>query len=215
MRIPAAPLPKLTAFTVVPLLALLAACGQAEEEAVSNNAGAPPPTPDSSLVLRVDYSGGFVTPQTLATRLPLISVYADGRVITTGPQVAIYPGPALPNLQERTIDAAAVQKLVQLALDKGVGTKTDLGEPSVSDMPSTRFTVVSDGTTHTTDAYALVQDDAATAGLTGAQKSARADLLGLVDALTDLDGTLGRGAAGTDRAYVPDAVAATVSAWVI
>ena len=46
-------------------------------------------------MLRVGYTGGFVSPPATAGRLPLISVYADGRVISEGPVAAIYPGPAL------------------------------------------------------------------------------------------------------------------------
>ena len=60
-------------------------------------AGALPPA--GGLVLLVEHTGGFVTPDTTASRLPLVSVYSDGRVVTEGPVIAIYPGPALPNVQ--------------------------------------------------------------------------------------------------------------------
>ncbi|NHC13050.1 hypothetical protein [Motilibacter deserti] len=195
------------------LVPLLAACGQAGEEAAVTDDASTPDVVDSSLVLRVDHTGGFVTPQMLATRLPLVSVYADGRVITTGPQTAIYPGPALPNLQQRAIAREDVDKLVELALSKGVARTTDLGRPAVSDMANTRFMVVSGGQQHVLEAYALVQDDMASEQLTAAQKQARGELLELVDALTDLSATLGAEAVAPEQAYAPAAVAAVAGPW--
>ena len=42
------------------------------------------------VVLRVDYVGGFVPVEDVVSRLPLVSVYGDGRVITLGPVIAIF-----------------------------------------------------------------------------------------------------------------------------
>ena len=61
------------------------------------------PAGDDTVVLRVEHRGGFVPPQWLASRLPMVSVYADGRVISDGPVPAIAPGPALPNLLQGRI----------------------------------------------------------------------------------------------------------------
>ena len=52
-------------------------------------------------MFRATWEGGFVTPESLLARLPIVVVYADGRVITQGPQIDIYPGPLMPNLQEQ------------------------------------------------------------------------------------------------------------------
>src|SRR6185436_378388 len=60
------------------------------------------------LVLRAELVGGFVSPAEQAARLPMASVYADGRVLSEGPVAAIYPGRALPNVQEQRIGPAAV-----------------------------------------------------------------------------------------------------------
>ncbi|NHC43745.1 hypothetical protein [Motilibacter aurantiacus] len=205
---------RLTTLTALLVPGLAAACGQAGKEAGVADAPASEAPPDSSLVLRVDHTGGFVTPQTLATRLPLVSVYADGRVITAGPQTAVYPGPALPNLVQRTIAREDVDELVELALAKGVAGTADLGRPGVTDMPSTRFTVVSGGRQHVLEAYALVRDEMAGAGLTDAQEQARAELLELVDALSDLPSTLGPEAAAPEQPYVATSVAAVSAPWV-
>src|SRR5690349_15192915 len=83
----------------------LAACGErGAATSPSPPTASPVPVAAEGLVLRVEYTGGFVSPSATAGRLPLISVYADGRVIAEGPVAAIYPGPALPNLQEQRIE---------------------------------------------------------------------------------------------------------------
>jgi hypothetical protein len=159
------------------------------------------------LVLRAELTGGFVSPGVIVGRLPMISVYADGRVITDGPVEAIYPAPALPNLQEARIDEAAVQDLVDRAVAAGVTATSDLGTPPIADAPSTRFTLVSASHTYVREAEALQETPPGAAGLTPDQESARAKLSDFLTALT--------GAAGTDtRPFRADAVAAVASPWV-
>src|SRR4051812_32113999 len=111
------------AAAVLALVLVLSACAQR-----SDAGGAPAPAspgvdlPDDgdALVLQVASTGGFVTPEMLAGRLPLLSVYADGRVLSEGPVPAIYPGPAWPNVQLQQIDPATLQALVQHAFAAGV-----------------------------------------------------------------------------------------------
>lgn len=194
------------------LLLLVAACAQ-ENSGASDGAGAPADPVDAEAVaLRVDYTGGYVTPGTLAARLPLVSVYGDGRVITEGPQTLQYPGPALPNLQVQRISAADVDKLVDRAVDAGVGAAGDLGQPQIADATSTRFTVVTAGGTKTTEVYALAEAAADTA-LTENQRASRAKLQDLLAALTDLPTTLGS-AVGAAEPYTPVALAAIAAPWV-
>ena len=45
----------------------------------------PRPVDPDKVIFRVSWDGGFVTPETLLGRVPMIAVYADGRVITQGP----------------------------------------------------------------------------------------------------------------------------------
>jgi hypothetical protein len=157
------------------------------------------------LVLRVEHIGGFVLPSTLVARLPVVSVYADGRVISEGPVVALYPPPALPNLQVRTIGPGEVQDLVDHALAAGVAETSDLGSPPVADVPTTRFTVVTTEETYVRDAYALWETPEDN-GLTPEQRDARERLTDLLTALTDQS-------AATEP-YVPEAVAAVASPWI-
>ncbi|MEV4417289.1 hypothetical protein [Catellatospora sp. NPDC049609] len=167
-----------------------------------------------TVALRIDYTGGFVPPAFNLTRLPAVSVYADGRVLTPGPQIMIYPPPALPNIQEQRISTGDVQKLVDLAVAAGVGKSgVDYGTPNVTDLPNTRFTVTTpDGVQHT-EVYALTESMDNASGLTPAQQDARKKLLDLVKAVTDLQGTLGASAVGTSTQYVPKKVAGIASAW--
>jgi hypothetical protein len=190
--------------------ALLAGCatqpGAAGGAAPSTTPAAQLPD-EGGLVLQVEYVNGFVAPQASYAELPLVSVLADGRVFTQGPIAAIYPGPALPNVQVTQIEPARVEELLHDALDAGVGRRSDFGTPSVADAPDTRFTVVTDDGTLTTDVPALQgggPEGERPHGMTDEQAAARADLQGLVDELTGLS------AEGSEP-YRPEAVAAIVS----
>jgi hypothetical protein len=162
---------------------------------------------DGGLALQVSHVGGFLMPPTTVTQLPLVSVYADGRVITEGPVIAIYPGPALPNLQVATIPTERVEELVQLALDAGVGEEFDYGMPPVADVPSTRFTVVTQEGTETTEVYALAESTlpgGPADGLSEEQIAARGRMQDLLEQLTPADPT---------ESYEAEAVAAVATPW--
>jgi hypothetical protein len=190
------------------LLLLVAACADTGAgEAAAGPAGEAY-APDE-LALRVSYTGGFNTPAALASRLPILSVYGDGRAIAEGPQVLSYPPPALPNLQVRQIGQDGVRKLVGLARAAGVGgPAVDYGQPIVADAAATVFTVGGD----TVEVYALMEAQEPAAGLTEAQVRARRKLSGLLTALTDLPATLGD-RAGPEQPYQAPAVAAVASPW--
>lgn len=194
------------ATTAAALLALAAACAQ-------NSGGvAPEPAADqldsNDVALRVEYTGGFLTPAMIAGRLPIVTVYGDGRVISQGPQIAIYPGPALPNVEVRRIDAATVTQLVDKAVTAGVGKTADFGQPGVADAPTTRFTVLTDGGHVTTEVYALSEAGESN-DLTEQQNAARAKFR---DLFTELTGMPEK--SGTAQPYEPAALAAYASPWV-
>ncbi|GAA1865598.1 hypothetical protein [Asanoa iriomotensis] len=195
----------------VPLLVLLSSCGTVPA------ADAAPPAAEAfgadEVVLRVTHVGGFVTPQSIPARVPALSIYGDGRVITEGPVPAIYPGPALPNLQQARISEADVDALVKRALDAGVGTSADLGQPGVADAATTRFVVRTNAETRQTDAYALEMPD--DGGMLDAQqKAARKKLSDLLASLQDLPTTLGAGAVKEEGGYAAKAVAAIATPYV-
>jgi hypothetical protein len=193
---------------VIAVLLGLAACGQGGRSAPSAPAHTVVPAAQG-LVLRAAYSGGFISPSVLVGRVPMVSVYADGRVISEGPVAAVYPGPALPNVQERQIAPGVVQDLVDRAMAAGVAETSDLGSPPIADAPSTRFTVVTASNTYVREVYALQETPAQETpmtGVTAGQQAARAKLNDLLTALTDA-------ASGQSRAYVAAALAAVVAPW--
>ncbi|GAA3750958.1 hypothetical protein GCM10022225_39150 [Plantactinospora mayteni] len=200
------------------MLLLAAACarevtGTGDDGPGGGSGGDAGPANPNAVALRVEQVGGFVAPASRLTWVPTVTIYADGRVITEGPQLAIYPGPALPNLQQQRIAQEQVDGLVERARAAGVGTATDLGRPSVTDVPSTRFTVSSAAGTDKLEVYALAEGAQNASGLTEAQRTARGELQKLLAALTDLAGTLGPDNVEQPQPYQPEAVAAVAIPW--
>jgi hypothetical protein len=195
---------RLLPLALLPAL-LLAACGQPATPGQTDQGGARTNYRPDEVVLRIEHLGGFVPVQTLAGRLPIVTVYGDGRVITEGPTILIYPGPALPNILERRIGTAELNQLVSMAVAAGVGADVDYGTPWVTDVPETKFTVSTTDGVLTSTVYALGMTEE---GLTQSQIEARRKLHDLQTALTDLPTTLGAGAAGEERPYEPKALAA-------
>jgi hypothetical protein len=188
----------------------LAACADSSAPDTPPTADLPPEA--GALVLRVEHVGGFTTPEFQAGRLPLVSVYADGRVIVEGPVPAIYPAFAWPNVQVLEIGRDRVQELVDRALTAGVGETADLGTPPLADVPSTRFTLVTARETHVREVYGLSETAGMPdTGLSAEQEAARQELADLFGDLTDL-GVLEAGDE-PPASYAPEAVAAIVRPW--
>lgn len=159
------------------------------------------------MVLRIDQSGGFVTPAVMLTRLPTVTVYGDGRMITEGPTVLVYPGPALPNIQVTKLDAEQVKQVVERARAAGVGSAGDLGSPQVADVPETQFTLRGAVGVEETTVEGL---NAPGTGLTAEQQAAREKLRDFAAWVPDL--ALEAGA--ETQPYRPTAVAAVAEPWV-
>ena len=92
---------------------------------------------------------------------PTVALYGDGRLITQGPQVELYPGPALPNLQVTHFSQHAVEQALAWAAEAGLhGADRQLG-PMLLDAGALVFTVVTaDGTHHTSVSDLSVNDPA-------------------------------------------------------
>lgn len=150
------------------------------------------PVPGSTadeLLLRIAYIGGFVPVEYSLTALPIVSVYADGRVITTGPMIEIYPQPALPNLRETVLTEAGVASVIEQARAAGLfAGPVYYDGPEITDLPDTVFTVNIEGVSTEVSAYGLGVDETMLPDTANAE--ARARLIELQAFLTDLPANL-------------------------
>ncbi len=144
------------------------------------------PEDADELVLRMETVGGFVPVEYNLTMVPEFSLYGDGRVIETGPMPAIYPGPALPNLQTAPISEEAIQEILDSAREAGLFDPTfDYGQPGITDVGTTVFTVNAEGQTYRSEIYALGMEEGA-GGLSMEQLQARAAVSDFRARLMDL-----------------------------
>jgi len=173
--------------------------------------GLPHPVGGSEIVLRVQTGGGFVAPSTLIRQIPEFSLYGDGRAIAPGPQVAVYPGPALVNLQTIRLTEAGVQAILEAARAAGLsGPDHHYATMTISDAPTTTFTLVSDGRRHTISVYAL-GDDAGSSGMSGDERRARAVLSAFQQKLSNVATWLPSGSVGSEQDFVPAGLRVFVS----
>ena len=178
-------------------------------------------------MLQIEISGGFVMMGYDFSRVPELTVYADGRAIVQGPQIAIYPAPALPNLQVEQLSEADVAALVAAARDAGLLAEPPVyGQPRITDVPTTFVTLTVDGRTyeHAANALGFVEGEgsmgegappAGDSGMTADERAARVALAGFVATATDLVGATGNGepyeitAFGVFAQPVPDGAGTT------
>lgn len=81
---------------------------------------------------------------------PTIALYGDGRLITQGPQMDLYPGPALPTLQVTHFSQHAVDQALAFAAQAGLRGEDRLLGPRLLDAGTLVFTVVTPDGTHRT-----------------------------------------------------------------
>ncbi len=193
-----------TAITVV-----AAACGRLNGG--GGGGGIAHPTGAGDLILRVDTGGGFVPQEYLLKDLPEWSLMGDGRVITQGPQIEIYPGPALPNLLQQQLNEDAVQEILRAAEDAGLfGPDADYGYPCVMDAGTTTFTLNERGRTHVISAYALGLDAGECPDV---DTEARDRLARFSNRLFDLASWLPAGSVGEEEPFAFDELRIHVQAY--
>lgn len=160
------------------------------------------PRGSQDLVVQVHTGGGFVPLVWHLRELPLFSLYGDGRMITEGPQIAIFPPPALPALVERRVTEDGIQAILRAAREAGLrGPDRRYEELGVTDVPTTTFTVVTDGQTHRTAVYGLGE---VPEGVPVGDREARGRLLEFQSMLLDLERWLPEGSVSPDTPYEYD-----------
>lgn len=141
---------------------LLAACAVGGTPSASpgdGNGGGPIDHPsDGDLILTVEYRGGFVPVDFMATQLPIFVLLGDGTVITQGAVLAIYPGPALTPLLARTLTEDGIQAiLAEVVATELFASDLELrgAQSFVADAPDTVFTLHAGGREVTVTVYGL------------------------------------------------------------
>lgn len=115
------------------------------------------PEGDDELVLRNDLTGGFVPLEWLVTNMPVYSLFGDGRMISQGPQITIYPPPALPALAAEGLTPEGIQMVLAEADAAGLlaGEQTwDELTQFVADAHTAVLTINANGEIHTVSVYA-------------------------------------------------------------
>lgn len=162
------------------------------------------PTGADELVLRVEYQGGFVPYEFTLSSVPFWSLFGDGTLILTGPQIEIYPQPALPPLLRTPITEDGVQAILREARAAGLMERDeDYGDMCIADAATTVFTTNAGGATSVVSAYAL--DAGEPAGTCGSKDDAkaRAKLTAFQTKLGDLKRWLPEGSVGAEEPYRP------------
>lgn len=151
----------------------LTACGDDSVEPVAepNGTTAPPtipptngpdsvgyqhPTGADEVVVSIAQEGGFAPAEMIFASMPSFLVSGDGRQFTPGPQIAIYPGPLLPNIQVADLGEEGVQEFLALADEHGLLQERDYESPTnIADATDTVVTIRVGGETYAHRAYAL------------------------------------------------------------
>lgn len=163
------------------------------------------PSGPDDLVLRIEYEGGFVMLQHLLVRLPVFSLTGDGCFVHEGPQIAIYPPPALPNLLETCVDEDGMQAILQAAKDAGL-LDGDAHYPVdiIADAVTTVFTINANGESFTVSAYALGMEEGSETEIPGVSEEdmeARAKLSAFFGMMLDVRSWLPEGSIVTEERF--------------
>lgn len=166
------------------LLVLAAGCGRLQDDSGPGSGGGIGYSPGAGdLILQVKVAGGFVPPNYALSAVPTFSLYGDGTVIVEGPQIMIYPAPALPPLLSQRVTESGIQKLLESARDAGAFEDATYDDfCGVADVGTTTIVTNVDGIHHEVSAYAL--------GFEGCtdDPAARAKLAAFVGGLPSLSG---------------------------
>ncbi len=160
------------------------------------------PTGAADVVFEYSELGGFTTREYSFQSPPVVIVSGDGRVFTTGPQTAIYPGAALPNITVRTITEDGIQRLLAAADEAGLFADVDYSaDLNVADASTATVVVSANGETwtHRAEALGLGADPA-----TGAEATPERDaLLAFSQQLGDIASIAGADQLGPEEPFEP------------
>jgi hypothetical protein len=200
-------------WALLPVMFVLVACGRLGDDGGSTggdgtggtgSTAIEHPTGADEVVLRVEYTGGFGPVDYTLRSIPSWTLYGDGTLVMQGPQIEIYPPPALPGLTATPISEQGVQAILEAARDAGLMEgDASYGNDCIADAATTRFTTNANGSTSVVSAYAL--DVGEPAGSCGDERDAdeRAALAEFQMQLGDLRSWLPEGSVGEEQQVDP------------
>lgn len=153
------------------------------------------PTGADEVVVRYTDEGGFVPAGYSFINQPNLLITGDLRVIEPGAMIAIFPGPMIRPLFQRSITEEGLQTLLALADESEMLQEPPEypTNPMIADAPDTVITLAADGGTFTHRAYALNIDEESDPD--------RARLADFSTALRDLPGVVGAANLGEQQPY--------------
>lgn len=188
------------------LAVITAAC--ANDPGSSGSGGIEHPTSAGDVVLRLAYEGGFVPVEYNLTQIPSFTMYGDGTIVLPGAQIELYPGPALPAVNQRPVSEEGVQAIIQAALDAGLGDGdvdySDFASTMIADASTAVFTLSAGGKTARASVYALAELPEKPNGMSEDEFEARAALSDLAQRLTALEQWLPEGSLGPEEPFAAD-----------
>lgn len=172
------------------------------------------PTSAEEPIFTIEYAGGFVPVQFLATQTPTFVLLGDGRVVVQGMQTMEFPGPALPPLMERRLNEEGIQEVLRaISATNLFDEDLDLraAQNMVADASDTIFTVNAGGRKVTVSVYGLgtlTPGVQMPPGMSEAEMQAHAVLQQLNDRMVTLETWLPASAWEDDawRPYEPEAL---------
>lgn len=205
---------RLPAATFAILLTLMA-CAETPTDPVDGG-GIDHGTAPDDLLVRIAFEGGFTPIEWTYTNLPIFSLYGDGTLVLPGPQIELYPGPALPAISRRHVEEAGIQAILEEALattEDIPADLDDLGYMGIADASTTVVRVSAAGVDRTIRAYALGELTEPPDGMPEREYRARLELLELVTRLTGLGSWLPDGSVDSESPYVASAARVFVGAY--
>jgi hypothetical protein len=182
--------------------------GSPSSGAISHATGA------GDLVIQVGSEGGFIAPSFSLKQIPQFSLFGDGSILTPGVEPAIYPGSALPSIEQQMVTEAGIQAILRSAIAAGLENAKDYTDfVGVADMSTTVLTFQADGISHTVKVYALGAPSERPAGMSTEEFQARKALAQFVDDLGTLQKWLPAGSLGSTQPFDGSGARLFVSAY--
>lgn len=142
--------------SLILLAIIIGACGTDEEASVPSTTRPPGP---ARRLLQIADEGGFAPVEFSLTALPRYVLYDDGTMYLQGPQIMIYPGPLLPNIQTVLVDPDGLDQVLAIVERMGLpGITAEYNTDAanrVADAPATIATYYDASGSHLFSVYAL------------------------------------------------------------